>query len=66
MMVNLSQLSVSELRMLMAQLQQAGKSAERDELVQARAAILAMAHGAGVSLGDLLATPPRDPHGVLP
>lgn len=73
--VNLSRLSVSELRLelrpLMAQVQQSGKSDEPEEsgdLAQAHAhaAILAIAHAAGMSLTDLLATAPADPRQSTP
>ncbi|HWX01141.1 hypothetical protein [Collimonas sp.] len=63
--MNLSQLSVSELRLLMAQVQQTGKSEEHEDLAQARAAILAIAHDAGASLQDLFAAPPADPRHAI-
>jgi DNA-binding protein H-NS len=55
--MDLSQLAVSELRILLEQVQQTGKSSEQDELVRAREKILAIAHGAGVSLKELFAAP---------
>jgi len=54
--MNLSDLSVTELRALQEQVQKEIKTREQEELVKARQQILAIAQSAGISLKELLGT----------
>jgi DNA-binding protein H-NS len=57
--MDLSGLSVLELRALQDQVKQALKDRELEEQVKAREQILAIAQNAGISLQDLLSSQPR-------
>jgi DNA-binding protein H-NS len=57
--MNLSGLSVVELRALQDQVKQALMDREHQEQAKAREQILAIAHNAGISLQDLLGGQPR-------
>ncbi|MEO6922101.1 MAG: H-NS histone family protein [Collimonas sp.] len=58
--MNLSELSISELRILKDQITQMLKDREQQEQVKAREQILAIAQSAGISLQDLLGAQIRD------
>ena len=62
--MDLSGLTVAELRMLQEQVKQALKDREHHEQVKAREQILAIAHSAGISLQDLLGTQSRSKNTV--
>ncbi|WP_081466402.1 H-NS family nucleoid-associated regulatory protein [Collimonas fungivorans] len=62
--MDLSGLSVVELRALQDQIKQALKDREHQELAKAREQILAIAQNAGISLQDLLGAQPRSKNAV--
>jgi len=62
--MNLSDLSVTELRALQEQVQKEIKTREQEELVKARQQILAIAQSAGISLKDLLGTQSQAKNGA--
>ncbi|QRX81020.1 H-NS family nucleoid-associated regulatory protein [Glaciimonas sp. PAMC28666] len=58
--MDLSGLTVAQLRVLQEQVKQSLKDREREEMTKARDQILAIAQSAGISLKDLLSTPPKN------
>ncbi|MFC5476137.1 H-NS family nucleoid-associated regulatory protein [Paraherbaspirillum soli] len=62
--MDLSGLSVADLRALQDDVKQALKDREQQELAKAREQILAIAQGAGISLKDLLGAQSRGKSGV--
>ena len=63
--MDISNLSVAELRALQDQVQQEIKSKEKEELTAAREKILAIAQNAGISLKELMGSAPKTKGGVV-
>jgi DNA-binding protein H-NS len=63
--MNLSGLSVVDLRALQEQVKQEIKRREHDDMAKAREQILAIAHSVGIPLKDLIGTPLRMKTGTV-
>ncbi|KAF3997453.1 H-NS histone family protein [Glaciimonas immobilis] len=62
--MDLSNLTVAQLRVLQEQVKQSLKDREQEEMTKAREQILAIAQTAGISLKDLLSIPARNKNNV--